>query len=143
MRLPSACLLSSGIILFGVGSLEAQTVWQPLVTVGQTRIWADSTSWARIADNTWAVRLRTIEGRVDGKPSTEASVHRMEFDCGLRTYRVRQTSVERGGRIIGVPLPDSLGSSNWASPQNEWLEDYMLRAVCERAAKQMPSGSDT
>lgn len=137
MRLPVALLASTTVAICGTGTLRAQTTWEPLVAAGGTRVGADSASWTRTGDSTWVVRLRTTQGLGDGRPSADATILRMEINCARRVFRIRQTSVERGG-ILGAPLPDSLGSSDWIGPEVGLFEDSIIRAVCKRAPGRTP-----
>ena len=137
MRLISPLLVTFASTFLGRAVLDAQAIWQPLVTIRQqpldsihqTRIWADSASWTRTSENSWSIRLRIVEGRVDGKASAHGTILTMEINCAQGSYRVRQTSLERRDTAV-EPLPDSLGTSTWARPHEGWQEDYIVRAVC-------------
>jgi hypothetical protein len=134
MRLSTLGLLTVASTFQAPALLNGQTVWQPLVTIAQTHVWADSGSWTRTTDSTWSVRLRTFEGQEEGKASDGATISDIEINCSMRLLRVRQTSLERGGVIVQT-MPDSLRASDWAHPEENWLEDHILRAVCERTNK--------
>gem|GEM_PF-4108276 len=66
----------------------------------------------------------------------------MEINCARRVFRIQQTSFERGG-ILGAPLPDSLGASDWIGPEVGLFEDAIIRAVCKRAPGRTPLAGRT
>ena len=112
--------------------LMAQGVWVPLPQAGGTKVWADSNSWMRGSNGMVSVRLRTIEARVDGKPSDEGTIQYMDFDCTKKLYRVRRTEFVKGEKVVGI-LPDSMGNARgWQAPKPDWLEDHQLQASCSR-----------
>ena len=124
-------LLAVPLACTAVLSHSAQGPWTPLPIKGGTKLWADSNSWVRNSDGTVSVRLRIIEGRVDGGPSEGATIQYMDFNCTKSLYRLRRTELVRGEKVVAI-LPDSMGSSGWKAPSPAWLEDLQLQAACSK-----------